>query len=182
MNKEHRPNRVLGAAAILLCLCLISAHFTTGLYARYTTRASGSDSARVAKFSVQIVSATEKVAPNENGEATYEVTVSNLSEVAVSCLVELEFARTIKVTEATYAVGTNTATGTSGSADNIVGGHLNMAPGEKNVVLTFVVTFDKASLAKTLNIVNTSTDANDNISTATGSIDFTAKATFTQID
>ena len=136
----------------------------------------------MAKFSVQIVSATEEVAPDENGQATYKVTVSNLSEVAVSCLVELEFARTIKVNGATYAVGTNTATETSGNADNVVGGHLSMAPGEKGVVLTFVVTFDKASLAKTLTVVNTTTDANDNISTATGSIDFTAKATFTQID
>ena len=181
MNKKNRPNRLLGAAALLLCLCMISAHFTTGLYARYTTRASGSDSARVAKFSVQIVSATEEVAPDENGQATYNVTVSNLSEVAVSCLVELEFAKTLTADAATYAVGTNVATKIT-PAGNKVGGHLNMAPGEKDVVLTFVVTFDKASLAKTLNIVNTSTDANDNISTATGSIDFTAKATFTQID
>ena len=91
MKKMNRPNRVLGAAAILLCLCLISAHFTMGLYARYTTRASAKDNARVAKFSVQIVSATEVIAPDENGQATYEVVVSNLSEVAVHCLVELEF-------------------------------------------------------------------------------------------
>lgn len=182
MKKMNRPNRVLGAAAILLCLCLISAHFTMGLYARYTTRASASDAARVAKFSVQIVSATEVIAPDENGQATYEVVVSNLSEVAVHCLVELEFNKTVKVDSATFAVGTNTATSTSGDEDYKVGGHLDMTPAQSNVKLTFVVNFDKASLVKQLTVTNTTTDANDNISTAAGAIDFTAIATFTQID
>ena len=37
-------------AGILLCLVMISTHFTSGLYARYSTVASGSDSARVIKF------------------------------------------------------------------------------------------------------------------------------------
>lgn len=37
-------------AAFLLCLTLISTHFTSGLYAKYITRDSGSDSARVISF------------------------------------------------------------------------------------------------------------------------------------
>lgn len=55
MNKQKRPGLFLQIAGVLLCLCMISAHFTTGLYAKYTNRAQGSDAARAAKF---IVSAT----------------------------------------------------------------------------------------------------------------------------
>ena len=52
MNKQKRPGLFLQIAGVLLCLCLISTHFTTGLYAKYTNRAQGSDAARAAKFNV----------------------------------------------------------------------------------------------------------------------------------
>ena len=38
------------AAAVLFCLTLISLHLTGGLYAKYTSAATGSDSARVISF------------------------------------------------------------------------------------------------------------------------------------
>ena len=38
---------------VLFCLVLFSTYLTGGLYARYTTSASGSDSARVASFQIQ---------------------------------------------------------------------------------------------------------------------------------
>ena len=42
--------RLLFLAGILFCLILITTAMLGGLFARYTTSGSGSDSARVAKF------------------------------------------------------------------------------------------------------------------------------------
>ena len=50
MKTKHRINIPMCAACILLCLTLLSIHFTSGLYARYVTRSSSSDDARVAAF------------------------------------------------------------------------------------------------------------------------------------
>ena len=79
---EKKVNIPLCAALILLTLTLITTHMTCGLYARYTSSATGSASARVAKFKVECVVA-------ENTETTdvtndFIVTVTNNSEVAVN--------------------------------------------------------------------------------------------------
>jgi hypothetical protein len=54
MSKENRKivqgELMMLLAGVCLCLVLISSHLTSGLYARYTTSASGSDSARVIQF------------------------------------------------------------------------------------------------------------------------------------
>ena len=53
MKKLHRRTPVVFyVGCALLCLALFSANLTSGLYARYTSTASGSDSARVARFDV----------------------------------------------------------------------------------------------------------------------------------
>ena len=49
-NHKKRHNIPIYLACLLLCLTLISIHFFSGLYAKYTTTVSGSDSARVIKF------------------------------------------------------------------------------------------------------------------------------------
>ena len=49
-NSTKKPNIALCAGFILLCLTLFSMHFTSGLYARYISRDSAEDSARVIKF------------------------------------------------------------------------------------------------------------------------------------
>lgn len=49
-KREMKLNIPMCAACILLCLTLISIHMTGGLYAKYTSDAQGSDSARVAKY------------------------------------------------------------------------------------------------------------------------------------
>lgn len=54
-NRKRRSSftfgeKLLFLAGILFCLVLITTALLGGLFARYTTRASGSDSARVAKF------------------------------------------------------------------------------------------------------------------------------------
>lgn len=92
MSKRGRyHNWIMRAAGILLCLVLASTHLVCGLFARYTTSASGSDSARVAKFQVteaavadatdltQVISA--ELIPGVPFVAKTEV--SNDSEVAI---------------------------------------------------------------------------------------------------
>lgn len=86
-----RPPMQLGSlmiriALILLCLVMVSIHLMSGMYARYTTKASGSDSARVAKFDVKITGdATDlEVSCTANDDGSYKITVENHSEVAVS--------------------------------------------------------------------------------------------------
>ena len=49
-KKTAIRNIPMTLACVLFCLTLISTHFTSGLYARYTTSDSGSDRARVVKF------------------------------------------------------------------------------------------------------------------------------------
>ena len=74
-------------AAALICLVLISTHMMSGLYAKYTSRGTGSDSARVAAFDVNVTGTPDAVAVSctESGIAngTYTLTVENQSEVAV---------------------------------------------------------------------------------------------------
>ena len=50
---------VFYAGMVLLCLVLFSAHLTSGLYARYTSTATSSDSARVARFDVASAKKTD---------------------------------------------------------------------------------------------------------------------------
>ncbi|MBQ8663404.1 MAG: hypothetical protein IJ471_06065 [Eubacterium sp.] len=49
-KKTIKMNIPMFLAAVLFCATLISIHFTSGLYARYTTSGEGSDSARVITF------------------------------------------------------------------------------------------------------------------------------------
>ena len=50
MKHKMRVNIPMCLAGILFCLTLISIHLTSGLYAKYITSVSGSDSARVIAF------------------------------------------------------------------------------------------------------------------------------------
>ena len=53
MNENRKPHAiVLRAAAVLLILVLFTTSIVSGRYARYTSSATGHDSARVAKFRV----------------------------------------------------------------------------------------------------------------------------------
>ncbi len=53
MKKSNkRAPLVFYFGVFVLCMTLFSSHMTGGLYARYTSSASGSDEARVAKFDV----------------------------------------------------------------------------------------------------------------------------------
>ena len=82
---KAKLNIPMCAALVLLLLTMVSIHLTSGLYARYTTTSSGSDSARVAKFDVVGEfgeDITLDCSKNETSGA-YEITVKNNSEVAI---------------------------------------------------------------------------------------------------
>ncbi len=91
-------NIPLCLAAILLCLTLFSFYLTGGLYARYVAKADGSDSARVAAFSItqdllntngeQQVDITLDAYPDFTKD--YTISITNDSEVAVSYVVEIK--------------------------------------------------------------------------------------------
>lgn len=90
---DRKVNIPMALACVLLCLTLISMHLTGGLFARYTAKGDGGDSARVAKFSVlsTLIPQEEKVSfqcsPSETGE--FDLTVQNRSEVAVEYTVDV---------------------------------------------------------------------------------------------
>lgn len=78
--------RITGILSALLCMTLISFWMLGGLYARYTTQGSGSDSARVAVFDISDSNTlTRDFAVSLNGanEQSIKVMVQNKSEVAV---------------------------------------------------------------------------------------------------
>lgn len=94
MAKSSRPNWILRIAGVLLCLTLLSTHFTSGMMARYSTTVSGSDSARVAKFEVKQTGTFTKDLYLEDYypgfSQQYTIVLENRSEVAVQCKVTVE--------------------------------------------------------------------------------------------
>ncbi len=55
---NSKKNRIMRAATLLFALVLISSCFVGGTFAKYVTGESGSDTARVAKFGVNIIATT----------------------------------------------------------------------------------------------------------------------------
>lgn len=93
MRKVNIP---MALACVLLCLTLISMHLTGGLYARYTAYDTGSNSARVAKFSIAgeiSDDVTIDCAVGNSGDCI--LTVTNHSEVAISYDLDLRFLETV---------------------------------------------------------------------------------------
>lgn len=85
-DEKRKRNIPMYLAGVLFCLTVISICLISGLYAKYISRDSGSDSARVAAFQVT-ESATSfeetllvEVVP---GTISKEIKVSNDSEVAI---------------------------------------------------------------------------------------------------
>lgn len=94
MRKKSMPT-ALSVALVLLCMVLVTAHFTTGMYARYTTKSRGDDTGRIASFKVSATSnqtgtPIELTASNKSGE--YKLKVTNPGETAVRYKAEVKFA------------------------------------------------------------------------------------------
>ncbi len=90
--RNAKLNLLMYVVAVLFCATLFSMHFVGGLYARYTAKISGSDSARIAAFRITgegtIFSTLEaNVSPNTTQSVTLQIT--NNSEVAVEYTVKV---------------------------------------------------------------------------------------------
>ena len=93
MKNKNKVNIPLFLAGILFCLTLISISLTSNLIAKYSTTASGSDSARVAKFDVittKDIDKIELVPGDRDSSGTYKFTIKNNSEVVVKNSVIVE--------------------------------------------------------------------------------------------
>ena len=103
-NGIFKPNIMLKASAVLLCLVLVSAYFTSGLYAKYAVGTNRDDGARVASFKIETGIDNVKLGIEENEtpglslggeEETESVSipfyVENGSEVAVGYSVKADF-------------------------------------------------------------------------------------------
>lgn len=98
MKNEHkRPSgcMTLRIAAVLFCLVLFSMHLTAGLYARYTAKQGGTDSARVAAFKVNVEGignsvTVDYVKGNGQDAGIQKLKITNDSEVAVSYDITVE--------------------------------------------------------------------------------------------
>ena len=118
MKNKNKVNIPLLLAGILFCLTLISISLTSNLIAKYSTTASGSDSARVAKFDViatKDISQLDKielVPGDSDSSGTYKFTIKNNSEVVVKNSVIVE-----NVPENVQVKFNNSASETSGGAD-----------------------------------------------------------------
>lgn len=96
-------NKFMRIAAVTLMLCLVTTCAISGTFAKYTTEASGTDTARVAywgwtgatmtldnlfakTYSTDVKAAEDAIAPGTTGKATftiaYDNTVANAPEVA----------------------------------------------------------------------------------------------------
>lgn len=85
-KRNAKVNILMCTVAVLLCATLFSMHLVGGLYARYTTSTSSSDSVRVAVFKINqegtIFQTIEtNVTPGTTQSA--ELTIKNESEVAI---------------------------------------------------------------------------------------------------
>ena len=76
---------VFNLGLVLMCLMLISFSMMGGLYARYSTTATGEATAQIAKFDVQVTGDNTAVAVNvaQVKEGVYTFTITNNSDVTV---------------------------------------------------------------------------------------------------
>ena len=94
--KPSTGDGLMRIAFVLLCLVIFSVYMMGGLLAKYAASGSGEDSARVAKFDVKVTgTATDKeivavdVTDANANPGTYQITVKNDSEVAVSYIISV---------------------------------------------------------------------------------------------
>ena len=89
---KAKLNIPMCAAAVLLFLTLLSIHLTSGLFARYTTTVTAGDSARVAKFDVDVTADINDITVDcaQSDSGTFILTVTNNSEVAVNYVIKIK--------------------------------------------------------------------------------------------
>ncbi len=154
-KRSGKLNIFLCVAAALFCATLFSAHFTGGLYARYTTKSTGSDSARVAAFRItQEGTIFEEIEANVTPGTTESVTltIKNNSEVVVDY--------TLTVTNVTgniaplkfklQAKDSNTQSVTAETHENGISvNKVRRAPGNHTDVYTLLIVWEKSDNEET---------------------------------
>ena len=89
--EKRKINIPMLLAIVLFYLTVLSTHLTGGLFARYVTKADGTDSARVAKFDVQTTGEPGvEVLYSQGDSGDYALLVENKSEVAISYTITVE--------------------------------------------------------------------------------------------
>lgn len=76
-----KKNRTMKAAAVLLALTLMTSCFVGGTFAKYTSTVTGSDTARVAKWGVELSASTNLFAPEYNGDSGVSVLADDGEDV-----------------------------------------------------------------------------------------------------
>jgi len=121
--EKNKLNIPMCIAMIILCLTLITTHFTSDLYAKYVSTVTGDDAARVAKFSITencTSFSTELEIPIEPGEITKLIEVKNDSEVAVTY--ELKITNVTDNIPLQFVFDNETVTGDITASGNVAAG------------------------------------------------------------
>ena len=199
--KINIPMAIVAAA---LCLVIFSAHFTSGLYARYTVKAGADDAARVAKFQVDLNFTTAETGETGTGasasapgqlsaaQTSAQIEIDNSSEAAVRYTVVLEFAKDAqgRVIAPQLRVGTSgevlsgvwSSDGTkltfTQNSKNYTG---TLAPGAE-VDCLFSFTIGDGYIAAESVAARELTFSNDDIDSEEGSIPFVIRVSYVQVD
>ena len=159
-NKTKLPVTMY-AAALLFCLVLITAAYRPEFYARYVTRANGSDGARVAKYDVTV---SELSARNltlnsfDDGSlrASTQLTVTSNSEVDVKYSVVVNFPRALP--DWVHLTLNGSAPSVNGSAYTFRDVGTFDAGGEYSDVLTLEFSVDPGLQSEDLSLGNITVD------------------------
>ena len=73
--KKPKMNIAMNIAMVLFCLTVFTTYLASGLYAKYSTQATGSDSARVIKFGEITITETGDFLMDKNGNSTGKMLV-----------------------------------------------------------------------------------------------------------
>lgn len=79
-----RKNHTLKLAGILLALVLVTSCFVGGTFAKYVTKGTGSDSARVAKFGVKVTAEGSTFATSYDKDNAAKTVVSSTLDKVVA--------------------------------------------------------------------------------------------------
>lgn len=93
IRSREKEKWIMYTLAVLLCLVLTTFWLMCNMYAKYSAQASGNDSARVAKFNVtEEGTATQQIKADvyPGFSQTYNVSVTNASEVAISYSMDIQ--------------------------------------------------------------------------------------------
>ena len=78
-NKRMGKARKISVIAMLLCLAVMMGCFLNGTFAKYTTKAEGSDTARVAKWGIELNADSDVFSPTYKADdKSYEVGVNSV--------------------------------------------------------------------------------------------------------